>query len=154
MAIRHLTNCRKCGADWTQEVGSGRLPVYCPTCKPLTGPRTSGSSQRTTHYINCAHCKEGLIQARSGVDLCHKCLRDIDVLNALGVRVPTQYRLSKTDWFSNALAFIHAANKLGEFIDRVHSAAPGLIMSDTLGPVRPENHIDPAVLERYGYGNP
>lgn len=61
--------------------------------------------------------------------LCAACCKSKDIREAFGIKIPSDYSLSKDDWMVNALAFVHACGALPSFLDKVHSEVSEMMMA-------------------------
>jgi hypothetical protein len=92
---------------------------------------------------------------------CGKCTRQTDARNNYCAKCETlialkdtptssHYNLSKDDWVVNAMAFIHACGVLEEFIDKMHSFNPELMMNTwSDGSCVAEKLLDSTLLDEY-----
>jgi hypothetical protein len=79
--------------------------------------------------------------------VCSRCERTTVLKD---VPTSTDYCLSKDDWFINAMAFIHACGQYEEFMDKVSSSYPELMMGTwSNGPGIIEDLIDSSLLDEY-----
>jgi len=79
-------------------------------------------------------------------DYCAKCQLKRDLL----CPTSSDYKLTKDDWVVNAMAFIHACGVLDEFIDKMHSLNPELMMNTRSdGSCVPEKVLDSTLLDEY-----
>ena len=80
-------------------------------------------------------------------NLCSRCERKITLKN---VPTSSDYHLSKDDWLMNAMCFIHACGVLEEFMEKMDSMNPQLMMNTwSNGPGVIENILDSTLLDEY-----